>query len=174
MFEGSMVENLLEYFSAKPFSFRQNSNIYSKIVSCKNLLTRAAPPEILSAEAYSTAIAYFHELNNSNNSPYILKAKEFIQKNYSHDISVDSIARSAGISQSLLFRLFKEKEKRTPIAYLRDVRIQSAKQLLISNSDLSIGDISEACGFSDFAYFCKVFKAIIGATPSEYRNTYGI
>ena len=87
------------------------------------------------------------------------------------DLSVETIAKSLGISQSLLFGLFQTEERSTPMEYLRAIRIEKAGQMLIEGRR-KVHEIATACGFSSTAYFCKVFKAQTGDSPMSYRNKF--
>ena len=87
-------------------------------------------------------------------------------------MSVGDIAAEIGVSESLIFRLFRSKEKNTPIDYLRNIRIENAKRMLIEDDGLNISDIAVRCGFSESAYFCSVFRKHTGMTPRSYRKMY--
>ena len=113
-------------------------------------------------------------MNKNTCPPALLNAKLFIEKNYKKDLSVAEIAASIEISQSLLFKLFKESEGCTPIEYLRKIRIENAKLLLSNEADISIKDIGVECGFSDTSYFVKVFKSETEITPKKFRDLYKI
>jgi AraC-like DNA-binding protein len=54
-------------------------------------------------------------------------------------------------------------------AYILHVKIDYSKKLLIKR-DKNIGEVAEACGFLDVAYFSRIFKKITGVTPTAYRN----
>ena len=80
----------------------------------------------------------------SSSSQYVLSAIKFIQFNYSHDISVDDIAKAVGVN-----------------------RISEACSLL-KNTKLSIAEIAVSVGFFDQFYFSRVFKKVKGVPPSKY------
>ena len=169
-FNGDGVDSLIEYFHAEIFSYCENSTIYPKIFSCFNLFKKFSSAEMLSRAAYDIVISYFSELNAARCPEAVTKAKGFIDENYGRDISVSDIAHAAGISPSLLYRLFKEKENATPSETLKNVRIGKAKILLLSEPGYSVAEIGRLCGFSDTAYFCKVFKAETGMSPNSFRK----
>jgi AraC-like DNA-binding protein len=172
-FDGEGVDGILEYLSAENFSVCPRSSIYPKILSCINLCKRDTPAEILSVALYDLVISYFTELNATELPQPIAKAKAFIEDNYSRDISVADISGAAGISQSLLFRLFKNNEGLTPVELLRQTRMKNACSLLISTPELPISDIAHRCGFNDQSYFCMVFKKERGMTPNTFRRAFG-
>lgn len=173
-FNGSAVTDILKYFGAESFSFINGSALYPNMLSCIKLCNRQTSAEKLSSAVYDLLTSYFTTQRETLCPPPIAKAKSFIEQNYAHDVPISEIARVAGVSQSLLFRLFKEKEQRTPIETLRDVRIRQAKLLLLSSPAYPIGEVAVLCGFSDFAYFCKIFKRETGLTPNAFRETYGV
>lgn len=105
--------------------------------------------------------------SNSNSAQYVLNAIKYIQFNYSHDISIDDIARSVGVSRSHLYRVFINNMGKSPIDYLTSYRISEACNLLRSSS-LSIAEIAVSVGFFDQFYFSRVFKKAKGVPPSKY------
>jgi two-component system response regulator YesN len=68
-----------------------------------------------------------------------------------------------------LGHVFSEYNRISLNSYLSEVRINKSKELL-KNSDLLIGEIADAVGFSEVKYFYKVFKNITGATPNTWRQ----
>ena len=105
----------------------------------------------------------------SSSSQYVLAAIKYIQFNYSHDISVDDIAKAVGVSRSHLYRVFMSNVGQSPIDYLTNYRISEACSLL-KNSGLSIAEIAVSVGFFDQFYFSRVFKKVKGVPPSKYLS----
>ena len=97
----------------------------------------------------------------------MLAAIKYIQFNYSHDISVDDIAKAVGVSRSHLYRVFMSNVGQSPIDYLTNYRVGEACSLLKS-SNLSIAEIAVSVGFFDQFYFSRVFKKVKGMPPSKY------
>ena len=106
-----------------------------------------------------------HSTNSS--SQYVLNAIKYIQFNYSHDISIDDVARSVGVSRSHLYRVFMSNVGKSPINYLTEYRINEACKLLRAGS-LSIAEVAISVGFFDQFYFSRVFKRAKGVPPSKY------
>lgn len=94
----------------------------------------------------------------------------FIQNHYNEHITLSDIASSAAVSERECTRCFKASISRTPFEYLTDYRVETAKKLL-SNTDDPIIDIALSCGFSNGAYFSKVFKDQCGTTPGSFRRS---
>lgn len=86
------------------------------------------------------------------------------------EMSVSSLCRIANLSDTQFRRNFYEVYQTTPIKYLQNLRINHAADLL-SNSTLSIEEISTISGFSDSKYFCFVFKKIKSCPPSVFRSS---
>jgi AraC-like DNA-binding protein len=103
----------------------------------------------------------------SSANQYVLNAIKYIQFNYSHDISIDDVAASVGISRSHLYRVFMSNMGKSPIDYLTEYRINEACKLLRSGS-LSIAEVAVSVGFFDQFYFSRVFKKSQGLPPSKY------
>lgn len=107
---------------------------------------------------------------SSSSSQYVLNAIKYIQFNYSHDISIDDVAKSVGVSRSHLYRVFMSNVGKSPIDYLTEYRIGEACNLL-RTSNLSIAEVAISVGFFDQFYFSRVFKKSVGVPPSRYLAT---
>ena len=103
------------------------------------------------------------------NSDRIQTMIAFIQQHYQEKLSLEDIARSASVSRSECLRCFRTSINRTPFEYLLDYRIERAERLLRS-TDLSVLDIALKTGFSNGAYFGKMFKEAKGLPPGLYRR----
>ena len=77
----------------------------------------------------------------SSSSQYVLNAIKYIQFNYSHDISIDDVAKSVGVSRSHLYRVFMLNVGKSPIDYLTEYRINEACKLLRAGN-LSIAEVA--------------------------------
>ena len=82
---------------------------------------------------------------------------------------ITDLARLVSINVDYLSTVFGKKTGLTPIAYLQNIRIEQAKRLLL-HSKLNVEEIAYQTGFSDNAYFIKVFKRVVGQTPSSFRR----
>ena len=84
--------------------------------------------------------------------------------------SLESIADAMGMSATYIGRLFKKHTMKTILDYITEVRMQEARELL-SETELSVGEVAERAGFANSPYFYKVFKKTHGITPAEYRKS---
>jgi YesN/AraC family two-component response regulator len=103
------------------------------------------------------------------NQDRILSMLSFIQENFSEKLTLEQIAASAAVSTRECLRCFRNSIRQSPMEYLMDYRIQSAKKLL-ETSDKSITDIALLCGFNSSSYFTKQFHKLCGKTPAAYRK----
>lgn len=101
--------------------------------------------------------------------PVITKAKEFIQQHQTEDISLGDVAKSVNTSSFYFCKLFKKVTKLNFTHYLSRVRIEKAKNLLL-NPNLRVSEIAYEVGFQSLTHFNRVFKKIIGQSPTEYRE----
>ena len=108
--------------------------------------------------------------STSSSSQYVLNAIKYIQFNYSHDISIDDVAKSVGVSRSHLYRVFMLNVGKSPIDYLTEYRVNEACKLLRSGT-LSIAEVAASVGFLDQFYFSRVFKRAKGVPPSKYMTS---
>ena len=93
----------------------------------------------------------------------------YIQANYAEHMSLSDIAASAAISTRERTRCFKNTIHKTPFEYLMDYRLDMAEKML-KNTEEPILDIAMKCGFSNGAYFGKIFKEQRVITPGAFRK----
>ena len=99
----------------------------------------------------------------------IIAAMEYINKNYTGGITLDSLAENLNISPFYLSKILKKHTGKNYTDLIAELRINKAKELLIK-TDMSIKEITYATGFNSQNYFTKNFKKIVGLTPTEYKN----
>lgn len=92
----------------------------------------------------------------------------YISDNFKDINSVSELAKACYISKSHMCRIFKEQLGISVSSYINNMKINTARELLISG-DLSILEIALESGFNSTQYFHKVFKAQLGCSPKEYR-----
>ena len=99
----------------------------------------------------------------------IQRAKQLMLDNLDAHISVAAIAQACALSRSHFSRAFKCTTGLSPQEWIRLQRIQRAKEL-ITQSSLSLTQISLECGFCDQAHFCHMFTRSEGVNPMTWRN----
>ena len=109
------------------------------------------------------------EQNLDKNKQIIKPAIDYITSDYSNEITLNLLAQKCMMSVTNFRRIFKTVYGVSPIEYLIKMRLDRAKQLLL-HTTLTIGEISQLCGFSEVSYFSRTFKKRYNKTPLEYRN----
>ena len=95
----------------------------------------------------------------------------YLQEHLAEEISLAVLAEQFHLNPQYISQLFKSEIGVNFLAYLTNIRMEKAKQLLLSTS-LSIGEVSEQSGYGDYRVFTKVFKKSEGITPSQYRRDF--
>ena len=95
---------------------------------------------------------------------------EYINANLSDKLELGVLAKVAGVNLYHFARAFKQSTGETPYKYVLRRRIEKAKEFLV-HSQLSVIEASALTGFVDQSHFSKVFRRIVGVSPSEYRNS---
>lgn len=93
----------------------------------------------------------------------------YINKNYNKPITIEELANIVGYAPRYIFKFFRKVTSVTPVKYINLVRIQKAKELILSTS-YKMNEIAEKVGFSDVYYFSRVFKAIEGKSPMQFKK----
>jgi len=107
------------------------------------------------------------KLSSAGHSPTIRKAIDYINLNFSSELSLNTLAHKIQISPFYLSRQFKKETNISIVEYINGKRIEESK-FLIKQNNHSITDIALMVGFQNHSYFCKVFKQMTNLTPKEY------
>ena len=95
----------------------------------------------------------------------------YLDKHVAHTITISSICRTFGVSQTTLSKMFRTYENTSFGSYLTNVRISKAQSYIKSDTQAYIKDIAERVGYADQFYFSRIFRSVTGMSPSEYMNT---
>ena len=96
-------------------------------------------------------------------------ALHHIRENYSDEITVDRLTSLCNVTKHYFCRVFKAVTGKTAMEYLRDYRLELSN-IMLGNTDRSICEVAELCGFEDANYFCRCYKARYGIPPGKSRN----
>lgn len=94
---------------------------------------------------------------------------EFIDRCFGEPITVEQAALAVRMSKSNFMRFFKHVTGQPFVAYLNHFRIAKA-QVLLTTTDKSIAEVSQAVGFCDQSYFGLVFRSVMGVPPRDYKG----
>ncbi len=112
---------------------------------------------------------YITSKNLQRHSQYIQGVINYIEKNYSKNISLKDIADHIGLSEQQLRSVFKKELDKSPSNYLTEYRIERAK-LLLAQDKTSLKGLYSEVGFNSYNYFFTAFKKYTGYTPREYKK----
>lgn len=103
------------------------------------------------------------------NRERIQQAVDYVQENYGKSLNMAVVSNHISMNYSVFSHLFKECTGRNFVDYLRDIRIEKAKELLCE-SELRISEIAARVGYDNDKHFMKSFKAAVGVSPTQYRK----
>ncbi len=119
--------------------------------------------------ALNEFIEMVYESQKANKLTQINPALRYIEDHYDQQLNLQEIAKSAHLSVSRLAHVFKEQMGITMIDYLTKVRIEKAKQLLIS-TDKSCTEICFEVGYNNQSYFTRTFRKLVKMTPRKFKE----
>lgn len=123
---------------------------------------------------FSQFIYNENKITDKSNTKYnsaMIEILEEINNNYNSDRAVEDYARQVHLSPSYFAHIFKQTTGFSPIQYKSILRINNAKNLLLTTTE-SIENISYELGYTNIAMFSKKFKEVTGISPSAYRKAY--
>ena len=181
-FSGREADQILNHYNL----FSKDKNIFH-IGICQNLpsLFKQIITELqLLKEMYEEMIVYkFQEIllhinrslmnisvKNDNISELISQAKIYFNENYNQNINVNNYANSINMTPCWFIKKFKEATGVTPIQYLLNIRLTTAKELLRSKK-YNVSEVATAVGYENILYFSRIFTKHIGISPSKYKKS---
>ncbi len=108
-------------------------------------------------------------IENDNGIVKLAPALAYMERHFQEEITVTELAALTHYSERQFLRLFKEATGYRPIQYITRLRLHTACRLL-SETELSVTEIAERCGYTDSSYFSRVFRQGCGISPKEYRE----
>ncbi len=99
----------------------------------------------------------------------VFQMKEYLYQHYNEELNLNRISREFFLSPAYICEIFKKFTGCTITGYLLQIRMEKACNLLLE-TDLSLADISAQVGYSDYNYFCRLFKRYFNMSPTTYRR----
>ncbi len=118
-------------------------------------------------------IQILKEHEDFRNKQKMKVAIEYINEKYNKDLTMAVVANYVSLNYSFFSQVFKDYTGMNFVNYLKTIRINNAKQLL-SETDFNIAEISNKVGYENEKHFMKVFKNVVGVSPTEYRKNSAI
>lgn len=148
-------------------------DIYSKLCyNMKNIHSKEANSvlinQLLLLILSDVCHTIYTESDTNPESKILTETCKYIEENFHKNITIKELANNVSLSPSYFLKVFKKNANTTPTEYIISIRLSHAKQLL-TESNLTIAQIAEMCGFNDASYFSYYFRRCFGIKPSEYR-----
>ena len=142
------------YFSGKVVSNRQHESVVKLLSIFAQHLSMLSNQVVVQQE--------------NSEPPVITRAKEYIQEHQTEELSLGQVAKAVNTSTFYFCKMFKKVTGINFTDYLSRVRIEKSKNLLL-NPNLRVSEIAFEVGFQSLTHFNRVFKKILGQSPTEYR-----
>lgn len=126
--------------------------------------------EGLALEMIAT-LCRLNEPRRSQSPRWLTQAHDLLRDQFAEPLSVTTIAKTVGVHPVHLSRTFRKRYCSSIGDYVRSLRIEKARSLLLSTA-LSLAEIATISGFCDQAHLSHVFKRYVGMTPGQYRRTF--
>lgn len=151
---GAIMERMLNEFNRKSFGFREIIHSYAVIllaVLARNYFEKTTLPE-----------------NSDNSKQFVLHCIEYIENNFTDNITLDEISKRSAMSKNNFCLLFKKLTGHSFNNYLNICRIKKAAEYI--KDGYKITAIYGLCGYTDFSTFYRNFKKIMGVSPKAFKN----
>ena len=154
--------------------FLKLANAPSVEAAMDEILAMEESDTIASSMAYMSRLyhffdALFDELSTFDKKGYVEQGMEYMSSVFSTGITSSDVAKFVGVDRSYFAMLFKRITGITPTEHLKNLRVKRAI-VLLTNTELSIEEISLAVGIQDETYFSRIFSKIVGMSPAKYRK----
>ena len=160
-------EQAIRFLHDDIFNLARSNDSFASVVRLFNLLYRLSIVE----GAHELSSTSFADARLANEDERVQRAKEYIEQNYMHDITLNDLAKLVRMAPDSFSRFFHNKTGRTPNRYIIDYRLGIAARMLIT-TQLSVSEIGYSCGFNTLSHFNRLFREAKGCTPSEFREQF--
>ncbi len=112
----------------------------------------------------------FEETTSKFQDLFLQEVKALVEEDLSNaELSISNLAGKLMVSRAKLYRKVKTLTGKSPSVFIRKVRLQKAR-LLLETTVLNISEIAYEVGFSDHAYFTRIFREEYGMAPRAWRK----
>lgn len=120
---------------------------------------------------------WFRDVQESGQNPkidspdFFASVESYIQNHLSENLSLQSLCKNFGVSQTYMGKLFRKYVNESFNRYLTTVRMEKAVKLMREVPDIFIKDVAARVGYSDQFYFSRIFRSYMGVCPSDYLES---
>ena len=171
-FTGPGFDAIKNYYGLGDYGFYRGKNskaVEKAFIDISTLFELGSELPIFCSSAYTTVITFFEEAMKKEYSP-IEKVYNYIQINWSTDISLDELLEIYPYSKSKLCSEFKDTYHATIFEKITQIRLERAKYIIQNDLTLKLRDVAASCGFNDVSYFCKMYKRFWGTSPKKSKK----
>lgn len=162
-----LVDLIFQYELDQGEALLGETDYYEKLMSFLNL----EELRVWMIKVFQKISLGIQNKRESNTKAIIREAEDYVKKNYMKpDLSVEMISRDLHISPSYFSTLFKKEKGQSYVAYLTEVRLKKAAELLMETDEKTY-IIAAKVGYSETNYFSYVFKKKYGISPTKYRGS---
>lgn len=116
-----------------------------------------------------TSFIVYKELIIPDNNKILESVKSYIENHLSESIEIEQLCNKFDVGRTKLYEIFRKEQKMGISKYILRRRLHKAKKLL-KTTELSIAEIANNVGFSDYNYFSRIYKKQYGKSPKYYRR----
>jgi AraC-like DNA-binding protein/ligand-binding sensor protein len=146
----------------------QDAYFHSRVLSREQYEAMVRLLEIFARHLSVMANQILVEKQNEE-TPLVSRAKRFIGEHQAESISLGQMARALNVSTFYFCKMFKKATGLTFTDYLARTRIERAKNLLL-NPHVRVSEVAYDCGFISLTHFNRIFKRMVGKSPTGYRR----
>jgi len=179
---GTSPRNLLQFAPAADLREPATQHVRRVFMLLLDQLGCPVPPLALAELEQSLLVAFL--CGNRHDHSHLLeraplaaapwqvcRAEEYIEAHWDEPITIEDLAAATGASVRSIFHVFKASRGYAPMAFLRQVRLRHAREMLTdTGSDASVTEVALACGFSNLGHFAREYDRLFGELPSATRN----
>lgn len=179
---GSSISGDLQFEHAVSYMTPSGRMLRSQVMFAAHIVnSHQNIPDLILGEIEQLLMASLLQANRHNHSRLfergasdtaanwqVRRAEEFIEANWQKPFDAQALANATGVSVRSLFRAFRLSGRPSPMAFLKQIRMQHARRFLLSGEGaLTVTEVALSCGFGDVARFSKDYRECFHETPSE-------
>ncbi len=171
---GDFFEEIVRFYEISGKHFFEGGNLKPKFEKILEIIDDNMPDNEKQAALQGVLLEIMvllkGSLSNANYSEEAAILKEYIEGNIKSIVSTEKLAQIIFRSKDYCLKLFNKEFGMTPYAYQIENKMKTAKNLL-ANTTMTVGEISEALGYSDAHYFSNLFFKKCGIRPIVFRKS---